>query len=353
MITPKKSVTLTPPYTPPKGIREGFIRLDFNENTVGCSPRVIKRIKSISSEFLSIYPNYVGLDKKVAKYFGVKPNELLVANGSDAALKLIFDCYVEEDQEAIILEPSFGMYQFLLGLNGAKIKKVQYNTDFSFPLEQLLNSISKKTRVIVLCNPNNPTGTAITKSEIMQILKKAKNSLVLIDEAYASYSGGGNQKLIKKYNNLVITRTFSKEFGLAALRVGVILANKKIIEYLKRAYGPFEVNSIAKIALEAALDEDSLQYVDKYVAQIKKNKLVLERRLKNLGIKVYPSKGNFFVALFTNPKKVKEKLLEKKILVRDYGKRPLMENCLRITVGTKKQNEILFQIIKKFVGARK
>ncbi|MDO8741413.1 MAG: histidinol-phosphate transaminase [Candidatus Woesearchaeota archaeon] len=334
-------------YAPPNSGRKDFIRLDFNENTKGCSKKVLDKMKSIDKMYLSTYPDYSGLNEKVAGYCKVKPNNIVVTNGCDAALKLVADCFVDKNDSAVIIEPTFSMYEFFLTIAGAKIKKIKYNKNLSFPTENLLKAVNKKTKIIILCNPNNPTGTSIDQKSIMRILKKAKNSVVLIDEAYGEFSNFTASNMIEKYGNLIITRTFSKAFGLAGLRAGYIISNNKNIEILKKAYGPFEVNSIAKTAIEAALDD--VAWMKKSIKDVKENKKVLESEFRKLSIEFYPSKANFLLARFDDAEYIRGRLKENKILVRGMSRYPLIKNCLRITIGTKKQMRKLAKSLEQIL----
>jgi len=326
-------------------VREGFLRLDYNENTTGCSVNVVERIRSLTNDFYSIYPNYQGLSEKVAKYCGVRAEEVLATNGADGALKLVFDCFIDKGDKAIIMDPSFAMFELLLRLCGAQIKKVPYGENYSFPLKQVLKSITQDTKLIVLCSPNNPTGTIISRKDILLILEAAKNSAVLVDEAYYEFLGETVKDEINNFKNLIIVRTFSKAFGLAGLRAGYIVSCKSNIDWLKRAASPFELNSFAKVAIEAALD--SKNEAEKYAKTIIENRGLLESALRNLGVKTYPSGANFVLAKFEDSKRVKDFLFERKILVRDVGKNPLLKNRLRITIGTQEQNTRLINSLKE------
>ncbi|MFA5763563.1 MAG: histidinol-phosphate transaminase [archaeon] len=347
MIEPKESIKLMKEYTPPNFDRKGFVRLDCNENVVGCSKKVLLKLKQIDQEYLSLYPNYSGLNEKVAKYAKVNQKEILVTNACDDALKVVFDCFIEKNDESIILDPTFAVYELFLNVIGAKIKKVQYNKDLTFPIGEVIKQINSNTKLIVLCNPNNPTGTIIQKKEIINILEKAKNSVVLVDEAYFEFSKETCSDLINKYKNLIITRTFSKAFGLAGIRAGYIISSENNINYLKKIYGPYNLNSLAKIAITTAIEDK--QFAINYSKEIMQNKASLEKELNKLGIKTYQSKGNFLLAEFNNPIIIKDKLKEKRILVRDVTKYTLLQNCLRITSGTKKENKLLINALKEIL----
>ncbi|MFH1721216.1 MAG: histidinol-phosphate transaminase [Candidatus Altiarchaeota archaeon] len=348
MIQPKKAVRRMRPYHPPIEGRRDKLRLDFNENTVGCSPAVVKAIRALKAGDLATYPEYTLFRKKLAKKLGVKFDEVMATNASDEAIKCVMDTYLEPGDEVVLPEPTFAMFRFYAEVAGARIKRVLYNKkDLSFPTKKVLASLTKKTKIAVLVNPNNPTGTPIKKKDIEEIIKKAKKNktLVLLDEAYSQFSKANNLRFYKKYDNLVIIQTFSKAFGLGGMRIGVIVSRKENIETLQKVNSPYSVNVASVAAAMAALD-DGL-YVKRYVGEVLKNKKDLEKVLDELGVKYYPSKGNFVLANFGRGSKTIESQLRKKgILVRDRSSDPLLKGCIRMTVGTDRQNRQLIDALK-------
>lgn len=347
-IKPKLSVQNIKQYDPPTKNRKGKLRLDFNENTIGCSPKVIEALKNISSEEISVYPEYSKFREKLASYLNLKSPEIILTNGTDEAIKVVMDTYLDKNDEIIIPTPTFAIFSMYASVIGTKIKTVLYNKDLSFPTEKVLECISSKTRIIVLVNPNNPTGTAIAENDILKIIEKARNSIILIDEAYYQYYGKTSKELIKKYDNVIITQTFSKAFGLAGLRLGYIISNKQIISNIKKVISPYSISSIALVAGSAALDD--LDFVKKYVAKVKEGKKYIENELNKLGIKTFPSEANFLIANFGDKcDTIYEKLKEEGILVRNRTKYPLLKNCLRISIGTVEQSIELINKIKKIM----
>ncbi len=333
-------------YDPPVEQRQGKIRLDFNENTFGCSPKVLERFKEILIEDFSIYPENNTFRLKLAKYLNLFPSEVLPSNGTDEAIKIIMDAYLDTDQELILLTPSFTMYEIYALIAGAKIQPILYKTDLSFPLEDILAAISKTTRMIIIGNPNNPTGTIVKQTDIERILKKAKNALVIIDEAYFHYYGKSSKGLIRSYSNLVVLQTFSKAFGLAGLRIGYIMANSAIIETLQKVISPYSVNKFAQIAAIASIED--IDFLNQKVEEIRKNRQFLINQLQYLGVEVIPSEANFIIAYFGEKmQKVYTLLNNFGILVRDQSKKPLLKNYLRITIGTKEECILLVKAIQK------
>ncbi|PIN97379.1 MAG: histidinol-phosphate transaminase, partial [Nitrosopumilus sp. CG10_big_fil_rev_8_21_14_0_10_33_7] len=175
-------------YIPPLEGRRGLLRLDFNENTLGPSPKVLEALRNMTDEDLAAYPEYLKFKKQLAAYLEINENKLLLTNATDEAINVVMQTYVEKGDEVILPVPTFAMFKFYAQAAAAKITEVLYSKNLSFPTEKVLKKISKKTKVIILCNPNNPTGTLIDKKDIVKVLEKAKNSIVMIDEAYNQFS---------------------------------------------------------------------------------------------------------------------------------------------------------------------
>jgi len=348
MIKPIKNVQKMKTYDPPTAKRLGKLRLDFNENTIGCSPKVIEALKNINPDLLSIYPEYTDLVKELASYLSVKETEVIATNGTDEAIHAIITTYIEEGDEMILPVPTFAMFKLNASIAGADIKEILYNKDLSFPIEKVLDAITERTKMIILVNPNNPTATSIDKKNIINIVEKAKNAVVFIDEAYYQYSGETSKDLIKKYDNVIVTQTFSKALGIAGLRLGYIISNEQVIKDIRKVLSPYSVNNLAVIAGIAAMkDKES---VDDYVRQVTESRIYLEGELRKLGIKAFPSKANFLVADFgENCDLVDKKLREKDILVRNRSKYPLLSGCIRVGIGTKEQTKQLVDEIKKIL----
>ncbi|MBS3100767.1 histidinol-phosphate transaminase [Candidatus Woesearchaeota archaeon] len=351
MIKPRQAVIEMEAYNPPTSNREGSLRLDFNENTFGCSYNVIRSLRKIKQCTLSTYPEYTKLRKELAKYCNVKADEVIATNGTDEAIKTIIETYIEKGKDEIIIPvPTYAMLKFYAQLNEAVIKEITYNGDLSFPTEQILGAINNKTKIIVLVNPNNPTGTSINAKDVIKIIEKAKrcNSIVLIDEAYYQFCGKTSIPLIKKYNNLFITQTFSKAFGLAGLRLGYIISNKNNIKIIQKVISPYSVNIIAAICASTALKDTN--YIKRYVTEIRTSKKILYKELNNLGIKYYKSDANFvLIKIGIKAAEFCKKLRKKGILVRNRSSDQLLDGCVRITLGTIIQTKQLIKEMQQVV----
>ncbi|MFP4424159.1 MAG: histidinol-phosphate transaminase [Candidatus Woesearchaeota archaeon] len=335
MIQPRKSIQRLRKYNPPKEGRREMIRLDFNENTCGPSPGVLKAIKSVCSESLAVYPEYDDFIQELADYLDVRTEQLVITNGADEGIKSIIDTYLNDNEKIVIPVPTFDMFAFYAQVAGASINEVPYNDDLSFPKEMILNNLSN-ARILVLVNPNNPTGTRISEKDIKEICEKAPETLIILDEAYTQFSDKNSIPLIKKYENLVILRTFSKAFGIAGLRLGYIIANKSIAENILKAKSPYNVNTLAVVAGKAALKDT--EYINSYVNEVKSNREFLSAELKKRGFTVYLSSANFILVNFGEENdRICDGLKQKGILIRNRTKNLLLNNCSRITIGTKQQ----------------
>jgi len=344
-----KNILKIQPYSPPLEGRAGlgYLLLDFNERTTPYDKNINKYLKKfLDTNQLNIYPAYQDITKKIAKYTGVKSNNILLTNGSDQAIEIIFKTFTQSQDQVIIPIPSFAWFSQCAQINNNIIISPQYTqNDLSFPLVDVLKNINPKTKLTIICNPNNPTGTILLITEIEQILKKAKNSLVYIDEAYFEFSGITAVPLLKKYSNLIISRTFSKAFGLAAMRVGYIIANKKLIKEMQKIRGPYDINTLGVRTVEYVLQ--NLTGLKKYVREVMtKSKPILEKYLKQKNIQYYNSNANFVLIKPNNPQKVYNHLKRNKILTRPRTGVNI-DGTIRITVGTLDQTKKLIKIFDK------
>ncbi|MBI2971336.1 MAG: histidinol-phosphate transaminase [Candidatus Aenigmarchaeota archaeon] len=351
MVQPKKCIIKMEPYKPPNTGRLGALRLDFNENTAGCSPKAMEALRKITSEELSAYPEYSALTRKLANYLSLSEEELIPTNGSDEAIKLVMDVYLEKGDEVVLAVPTFAMFGFYARIAGARIREIPYQKDLSFPGEKFLDSITGKTRMVILVNPNNPTGTSVDDAVITAIIKKAKNAIVLLDEAYYQYAGNSFKGKINEFENLIIIQTFSKAFGLAGLRIGYIISNRKNMSYVRKAASPYSVNSVAAKLATAALDD--VEFVERYVKEVSDAKNFLSEEMGNLGIKTFPTDANFLLADFgINCDYVFSGLKSRGILVRNVSGYPMLEGFLRIGVGTKEQASRFLKTLREVLRSR-
>src|ERR1700726_1728322 len=234
----RKAILERQTYEAPAEGREGKVRLDFNENTAGCSATVIRALGKMSPKQLAMYPEYQRGTARLARHFGVQTKELLLTNGGDDALRVFFDTFVEPGSSILICEPTFPMYRYYGEIAGAHIEVLKYDSQMRFPLHAALAALTAKPRVLFVANPNNPTGTLLSRDALRNLLKAASHTAVVIDEAYAEFSGETVVPWIHRFPNLFVVRTFSKAAGLAALRLGAVIAGKNSLELLRRAMPP-------------------------------------------------------------------------------------------------------------------
>ncbi len=336
LLRPRAAVLQMAPYSPPTAGRAGKLRLDFNENTVGCSPRVLEALRACLSESgLAVYPEYGEAKRELASFFGVAEQELLFTNGTDEAIQVVVNTYVDDGDEVVLLRPAYAMYRFYAEVAGAAIREIDYRPDgLAFPLEELLSSAGTQTRAVLIANPNNPTGTAVDAAGVERILREAPNAAVLIDEAYFEFYGVTVLPLVARYPNLFVSRTFSKVYGLAGMRFGCVFSQAANIAYLHKAQSPYSVNSVAAIAARAAVRDRA--YIDNYVAEVLAARDMLRAGLDRLGIPYYPTEANF-VLMRIGPRavEIRDRLRERGVLVRDRSYE--IAGCVRVTVGTREQ----------------
>jgi histidinol-phosphate aminotransferase len=333
-------------YEPPGEGRADKLRLDFNENTAGCSPKVRRALSKLTPKLLSMYPEYDRGTRRLARHFGVAPEELLLTNGGDDALRVFFDAFVDAGTSAVICEPTFPMYRYWGEVAGAKIEALRYGAAMQFPLDAVLQALTAHPRVLFVCNPNNPTGTLLPTETIEKILQAATHTAVVLDEAYAEFSGVTVVPWINQYPQLFVARTFSKAAGLAALRLGAVIAHAESVAILRRATAPFPVNLAALIAAEAAVSDPKTMKL--YVKNILRTRAWFEKELHKLDVKTYPSAGNFLLADFgSTGSELCAQLQKSGVLLRDRSK-DIAPGHIRVTIGTQKEMERLLKLIKRY-----
>ncbi len=324
------------PYKPPSGGRRNKLRLDFNENTVGASPHVLDFIKRyLTAADLSIYPEYDHALEDLSRHFGVGTDELTLTNGTDEAIQLLINTYVNDGDEVLVLRPSYAMYRFYGQLAGANVQEVDYRAEtLVFPLDELLERITSGTRAIFLSNPNNPTGTGTDVAAIERILAKATNAAVLVDEAYYEFSGVTVLPLFGERPNLFVSRTFSKIYGMAGMRCGCVFSNAGNMTYMRKAQSPYSVNALAAMAARIAVQDQT--FVEEYVLEVLTARELLYVGLERLKITYIKSQANFVLfQVGGRAVEIRDELRSRGVLVRDRSYE--LPGCVRVTVGTRDQ----------------
>ena len=330
-------------YHPPLGRRDG-LRLDFNENTLGCSPAVLRQLHAITAEQLSRYPEREPVERVVADFLKLGPSEVLLTNGVDEAIHLICQTYLEAGDEVLIVVPTYAMYEIYVNSTGAKLSKIPAGKDFVFPLSDVLAAASSRTRLIAVANPNNPTGTGIPGETLKQLARSLPETVLLVDEAYFEFCGETLLPDLDNLSNVLVARTFSKAYGMAGLRAGILAGNPDLISMVRRVASPYNVNATALACLPAALDDGA--YVRSYVQQVLRGRARLQAELESLGIRYWPSRANFvLMQLGPNREPFIAQMRAAGILVRDRNSDPGCSGCVRITLGADDHNERLFQTL--------
>lgn len=358
MPKPRETITGLSPYHSPIVSRAG-LNLDLNESMAGCSPRVLQRLHALTAEDVSHYPQRETGEQLVANFLGIASEQVLLTNGVDEALSLLFASYLGASDELLFADPTFVMYPMLGQALGAQMVRVQSGEDLTLPVAELLSRISPQTRVIAIANPNNPTGLAASEADLLRIAEAAPDAAVLIDEAYFEFCDGAltagkavSPKTMisqtENHPNLFVARTFSKAYGLAGLRLGVLAGAAEQIDCLRRLSLPFNVNSVALSCLEEALADSS--FVSEHVAQVKRGRDRLAQLFTELGLRYWPSQTNFvLVRIGAQARTFVESMQRHGVLVHDSSINPGCEGCVRITVGTASQMDTVLPAIREAI----
>lgn len=344
MIEPKPELKKVKIYETALFPEKWDMKLDSNENYIGPSKNVLEKIRNVSLTDISHYPYYGELIEKIAYKFDIKKSSIVLTNGADEALSAVFMTYARPEDSVLSVYPSFEMlniYAARVGCEYIEVPLGNKENGWLFPFERFVKSIKTNTRIIYLASPNNPTGAIIPPEQIKYILDSNKDKLIIIDETYSAFWGHSCVNWTKVYNNLVVVRSMSKDYGLAGLRLGYLVSNPENTQYIKRVLSPYSVNQIAVIAGIEALDDDN--YLSLLRAEIKKSRSYLTSELQNLGIKVYESEANFILADFgARMDFAYEILKQNRIIVKKF---PFLR-CIRITIPNLEGSKKIVSLLK-------
>lgn len=343
-------------YEPGKPIEElqrelglkRIIKLASNENPLGPSPKAILAIKK-SLANLNRYPDSLSfyLKEKLSKKLKLDPANFIISNGSDEITTLILKAFLNESEEVIIAKPTFLIYEIASKISGAKIKFIPLK-NFRYDLKAMKNAITKKTKIIFIANPDNPTGTYVNRKEVDIFLKHLLPKTILyFDEAYYELVEANDFPNMIRYlnsKNIIISRSFSKSYGLAGLRIGYGIARKELIECLERVREPFNVNYLAQVAAEKALDDEG--FLKRTREVIFEGKKFLYREFKKLGLDFIPTQANFILFKIKDSKKIYSDLLKEGVIVREMSQWGL-KDFIRVTIGKKEENKKFIEALKK------
>jgi len=343
---PRPEVESLKAYSAPLEGRRGLLRLDFNENTVGPSPRVVEAIRAIPADHYAIYPEYDGLREAVVANLAAtglgQPltiEQIGLFNGVDAAIHAIFHAYGDRGETLLTTSPTFGYYTPCAQMQGMAIEAIPYRLpDFAFPLDEIRAALTRRPRILLICNPNNPTGTRLAPERILELAAAAPATLVVVDELYEAFTG---DSVLPSANfdttpNLVVLRSLAKTAGLAGLRIGFAIGAAPVIDRIGRVTGPYDINSFAVTAAHAALADQP--YTDAFVVEVLRARTWLVQQLQLAGVRHHAAGGNYLLIWPESPAEdVERRLREAGILVRSMAGKPLIEGSLRVSLGTLEQ----------------
>ena len=328
---PRAAVLAMPEYHPPLAGRDA-LRLDFNENTNSPSPRVFAKLQKLTSEGLTIYPERQPVERIVATHFGLDVDQVLLTNGVDEAIHLMACAFLDEGDEALICTPTFFMYDVSISMMTSGLRKVQTDDTLAFPFERFLAAITPKTKLIIVASPNNPTGATVSREHLLAIAAAAPQAVLMVDEAYFHFHGETTLGDVGSVPNLIVARTFSKAYGLANLRIGMVVGDARLIGFLRKVSSPYNVNGVALAVLpEALADED---YLNWYILQVHQGRERVFAALEELGVRTWPSASNF-VLMDIGPKhkELVAAMRKRGVLLRDRSTDPGCDGYVRITIG--------------------
>jgi len=342
---PRRRVQAMKEYHPPLGCRD-LLRLDFNENTFACSPKVREVLADISAGALTRYPEREPVEALVAAHLGLAAEQVALTNGVDEAIHVLFEAFLEAGDELLLPVPTYTMYEVYASATDARVVAVQAGDDLQFPFEQLLAAITAKTKIIAIANPNSPSGSVATREQLLEIAQRAAQAVVLVDEAYFHFYGETMVDLIGTVPNLIMARTFSKAYGLAGLRVGVLAGAVEMMRWVRRVLSPYSVNSIALACLPAALED--VTYLEWYVGEVLKARGEFEVALDAVGLRWWTSRANFIlVEIGARHAEFVQRMRAAGVLVRDRSSDPGCDGRVRITIGTREQMRIAIDALSK------
>ncbi|HJN34043.1 MAG TPA: histidinol-phosphate transaminase [Prochlorococcus sp.] len=355
---PRVEVECLKAYSAPLEGRRGLLRLDFNENTIGPSPRVLEALRAIPADQIAVYPEYDGLREAVVANLSnrdqgrpglmkpLSPSQIGLFNGVDAAIHAIFHAYGDRGDQLLTTSPTFGYYTPCAQMQGMEILAIPYEgSDFRFPLQVIRTLLQqKRPRLLLLCNPNNPTGTRLAPEQILELAIAAPESLVVVDELYEAFTGDSVMPLadFTATPNLLVLRSLAKTAGLAGLRMGFAIGSADVIDRVSRVTGPYDINSFAVTAAFAALADQP--YVDAYVKEVILARDWLRSRLDASGVRYHLDGGNYVLIWpRRQSSEVEAALRADGILVREMSGKPLIDGSLRVSIGTTRQMQQFWQ----------
>jgi histidinol-phosphate aminotransferase len=331
------------------------LRLHLNENTGGCSPRVLEAIQRMRTTDVSTYPSYPQLVRACARHFGVDPEWVLLTNGLDEGILMAAVAHIARtrayDAETIIPLPAFDPYPNSTAAVGARAIEVPPGPDFVFPTNAVIAAVTARTRMIFLNTPSNPTGRLIPIPDLRRIADAAPHAIVLIDEAYIEFGGVTFLPELPKCPNVLVGRTFSKAYGLAGMRVGMLIGQAQSLDPVRAVTPPFNINAVAMTATLAALEDGD--FLPRYAAQVDQSRERIYAACRRLGLEYWESAANFvMVRVGDSVAEVVEALAARRIHVRDRSKDPVTPGCIRVTAGMLEHTDAAIEALELVMSGR-
>jgi len=331
------------PYSSARSLYKSGVFFDANENAFGSSAELSGYPE------LNRYPDPYSSDlrKAISGYLGVETNNIFAGNGSDEVIDLLIRVFVNPNEAIAVMEPTYGMYRVAADTAGVKVVSYILDKQFQIDLASLWKGLSPNIKIIFLCSPNNPTGNLIRLESIQEICGRF-SGIVVVDEAYVEFASTSSLvKEISNFKNLVVMRTLSKAWGLAGIRIGYAIANEAIVEYLDKVKPPYNINRVSSALAAQALRNGSAIMTQRRETTLEE-RTKLSRELEKLGFTVFPSEANFLLVKHPGISNIAKDLAEQDgIIIRNFGNKPMLEDCVRITVGTPEQNVLLINSLKK------
>ena len=324
----------------------GEIRLDTNTNVLGSNPAAEKYLAENRWD-LNGYPNTYsnGLREALGELYGLDKDNFIAGNGSDEMLDVTFKTFTNWGDNSVVPVPSYTLYDYFVEMNGGKAHEVDLTEDFQLDVDEI---VKQDAKVAIMPSPNNPTGNCFRQKDIEEILSRF-NGIVVVDEAYAEYADDAMIRRVDEFDNLVVLRTFSKAYAMAALRVGYAAANRKLADMMMRVKIPYSLNMVSEGAAIAAVEDQD--FIRRSVEMVREQRPKLDAGLRKLGFETFPSDSNFILARAPiDHKELVQGLKERGVLIRDFGAKRRTENCVRTTVGTAELNAILLEKAEEVIS---
>lgn len=337
-------------YSAPLEGRRGLLRLDFNENTMGPSPKVVEAVRAMAPEHYGMYPEYDALRRRYAQVLGVDKGQVGLFNGADGAIHAVFQAFGAVGETLLMATPTFGYYAPCACQQGMVLQAVPHGLpDFRYPRQAVAQALRSRPRLLMICNPNNPTGTRLDPGWIRAMAAAHPHTLVVVDELYEAFTGDTVLPTALQQPNLLVLRSLSKTAGLAALRLGVAVGSAGIVERLERVTGPYDVNAFAVTAAFAALEDQD--HVRAYVQEVHAARDWLLPRLAGAGLRHHCDGGNYLLLWpDQDPDRLVAALRRQGVLVRPMSGKPLLDGSVRVSIGSRAQMKLFWERYQQCAG---